>query len=382
MTLTTPHQNSSEPQDRPELQTILDDIVASGVTGITLRVHDEHGDWTGAAGRAELGADTAPPVDGHVRIGSNTKTFTSALALRLVGEGLLELDAPAAGYLPEAGIDPRVTLRMLLQHTSGIYNFTGEFYPDGTVVAGTPSTISGTEWLDSRFTSYAPEDLVRLALSKPARFEPGTDWSYSNTNYVIVRLIVERVTGRPIAEEMERLVFRPLGLRDTAQPTFETGIADPHPHAYYRSEEDGEERTIDVSEHNPSWISSGGDMISTSKDLQTFITALATGGLLPAEQFAEMCTTTPTPIPGMSYGLGLFVQDLGDDGTVLTHNGGAAGYAALMYCTPDGRRSLTATLNYIDDAALTLAVPFQQGSQRLVDAVFRATPTAPAPAAR
>ena len=380
MTLTTPHQDAAASPDRPALQAILDDIVASGITGITVRVHDEHGDWTGAAGRAELGSDALPPVDGHVRIGSNTKTFTAALALRLVEEGRLDLDAPAERYLPEIGIDPRITVRMLLQHTSGVFNFTGEFGADGTVDAGIPSTISGKEWADRRFTGYAPEELVRLALSKPGRFEPGTDWSYSNTNYVIVRLIVERITGRSIAEEMERAIFRPLGLRETAQPSHETAIAEPHPHAYYRYEEDGEEVTIDVSEHDPSWISSGGDMVSTSQDLQTFITSLVTGGLLPAELFAEMCATTPTPIPGMAYGLGLFVQDLGEHGTVFTHNGGAAGYAALMYCTPDGGRSLTATINYVDDPALTLAVPFQQGSQRLVDAIFRPATAATASA--
>jgi D-alanyl-D-alanine carboxypeptidase len=373
MTLAQPQTTRRTP-DRPELQQILDDIVASGITGITLRVHDERGEWTGAAGRASLDSDVLPPIDGHVRIGSNTKTFTAAVALRLVEEGRLDLETSAAHYLPDLGLDLRITVRMLLQHTSGLFNFTGEFYPDGTMAAGIPSTISGKEWVDSRFTSYAPEDLVRLAVSKPARFEPGTDWSYSNTNYVVVRLIIERVTGRSIAEEMRRTIFAPLGLRDTAQPMYETEIADPHPHAYYRYDDDGVERTVDVSEHNPSWISSGGDMISTSEDLQTFLTALVTGRLLPADQLAEMRTTTPTPIPGMTYGLGIFVQDLGEHGTVITHNGGAAGYAAMMYCTPDGRRSMTATLNYVDDAALTLAVAFQQGSQRLVDAVFRSAP--------
>ncbi|MFE6995860.1 serine hydrolase domain-containing protein [Microbacterium sp. NPDC057659] len=358
-------------QDRPELQSILDDIVASGITGITLRVHDEHGDWTGAAGVSEIGRDALPPVDGHVRVGSNTKTFTAALALQLVGEGRISLDAPAADYLPEFGIDPRITVRMLLQHTSGVFNFTGEYYPDGTVVSGIAATTAGKEWVDNRFTTYSAEHLVRLALSKPARFEPGTDWSYSNTNYVIVRLIIERVTGHTVSEEMHRLIIAPLGLVGTSAPSTTTEIAEPHAHAYYRYDEDGQQVTVDVTEHNPSWISSGGDMISTSRDLQAFLTALVTGRLLPAELFAEMRTTRATPIPGMEYGLGIFVQDLGEDGTVITHNGGAAGHAALMYCTPDGRRSMTATLNYIDDAALSLAIPFQQGGQRLVDAVFR-----------
>jgi D-alanyl-D-alanine carboxypeptidase len=377
MSLTTEQRAGNAAAERPQLQAILDEFVTSGITGITLRVRDERGEWTGAAGRSEIGADAKPPIGGHVRIGSNTKTFTAALALRLVAEGRLALDRPAAEYLPAFDIDPRVTVRMLLQHTSGIFNFTGEFYPDGTVVAGIPSTIAGREWVDSRFTTYAPEELVRLALSKPARFEPGTDWSYSNTNYVIVRLVIEAITGRPVADEMQRLIFEPLGLSETAQPTSETGLAEPHAHAYYRYEQDGEERTIDVTEQNPSWISSGGDMISTSQDLQTFISSIATGRLLGEELRAEMCATRETPIPGMGYGLGVFVQDLGEHGTVITHNGGAAGHAALMYATPDGRRTMTATLNYVDDAAMTLALPFQQGSQRLVDAVFRTASVSP-----
>lgn len=195
-----------------------------------------------------------------------------------------------------------------------------------------------------------------------------------------MRLIIQAATGRSIAEEMDRLIIEPLGLSGTVQPTYETGIAEPHAHAYYRFDDGGVERTVDVTEQNPSWISSGGDMISTSHDLQTFISSIATGDLLPAELREEMRTTRETPIPGMGYGLGLFVQDLGEHGTVLTHNGGAAGHAALMYATPDGRRTMTATVNYVDDAAMSLGIPFQQGSQRLVDAVFRTEPaTTPNP---
>lgn len=371
MVLTTQNETAAAAGERPELQMILDEIVASGITGITLRVHDEAGDWTGNAGVSQIGQDAKPPIDGHVRIGSNTKTFTAVLAMQLVGDGKIDLDAPVARYLPEFGIDSRITVRMLLQHTSGIFNFTGEYYPDGTIVAGIPATPAGKEWVDNRLRTYPAEDLVRLALSKPARFEPGADWSYSNTNYVIIRLLTEKVTGRSIAEQMRRVIVEPLGLTGTTQPTNQTDIAEPYAHAYYRYEEGGAEQTIDVTEQNPSWISSGGDMISTSKDLQTFLTALVTGRLLPPGLRDEMLATRPTPIPGMGYGLGVFVQDLGEDGTVITHNGGAAGHAALMYCTPDGRRSMTGTLNYVDDAAMTLAVPFQQGCQRLVDAAFR-----------
>ncbi|MFI5717144.1 serine hydrolase domain-containing protein [Nocardia sp. NPDC051750] len=355
--------------DARKLQKTLDDIVDSGFTGITLRVRDAQGEWTGSAGVSVLGETAKPPIDGHIRIGSNTKTFTATLVLQLVAEGRVGLDTPVATYLPEFGLDERITVRMLLQHTSGIFNFTGEYFPDGTIVAGIAATPSGKEWVDNRFRTYQPDELVRVALSKPARFEPGAGWSYSNTNYVLARLLIEKVTGRPVAQEMQRRILGPLGLTGTVAPTSQTEIPAPHAHAYYRYEDAGEQRTVDVTEHNPSWISSGGDMISTTRDLQTFISALNSGKLLPPELLDEMRAPHPTGIPGMDYGLGVFVQDTGH-GTVITHNGGAAGHGALMFSTPDGSKTLTAALNYVDDAEMSLSAAFQTALQRLVEEVF------------
>ncbi|MEU7730832.1 serine hydrolase domain-containing protein [Streptomyces sp. NPDC040724] len=367
-------------QDRPELQKAIEEMVEAGFTGVTMRVHDEQGEWAGAAGVAELDESAGPPVDGHVRIGSNTKTFTATVVLRLVEEGAIRLDDPVADHLPEFGLDPRITARMLLQHTSGVFNFTGEYYDDGTVAPGIPATTAGREWVDNRFKTYRPEELVRLALSKPARFEPGTDWSYSNTNYVLARLLIEKVTGRSLAEEMQRLVLGPLGLSGTVVPGTSPEIPEPHAHAYYRYEDSGRQEIVDVTRQNPSWISTGGDMISTTRDLHTFISALMGGRLLSAPLLAEMCT----PHPKVGYGLGVFVQDLGENrGTVITHNGGAAGHGALMYSTPDGGKTLIAALNYVDDAAMSLAPAFQKVTQSLVDQVFGAGRPAPSePAAR
>ncbi|MEU7990062.1 serine hydrolase domain-containing protein [Streptosporangium canum] len=353
-------------QDRPELRKAIEEMVDSGFTGVTLRVHDERGEWVGSAGARKLGESAKPPADGHVRIGSNTKTFTATVVLQLVAEGKIGLDGPVADYLPEFGMDRRITVRMLLQHTSGVFNFTGEYYDDGTFAPGIPATTAGQEWVDNRFKTYLPEDLVRLALSKPARFEPGTDWSYANTNYVLARLLIEKVSGRSVAEEMQRLILGPLKLTGTVAPTTQSEISEPHAHAYYRYEDAGLQKTVDVTRQNPSWISSGGDMISTTQDLHTFISALVGGKLLPAPLLAEMCT----PHPKVGYGLGVFVQDTGCGGTVITHNGGMAGHAALMYSTPDGGRTLTASLNYVDDAALSLGAAFQKATQRLVKEVF------------
>ncbi|MFG6191695.1 serine hydrolase domain-containing protein [Nonomuraea sp. JJY05] len=355
-------------QDRPELQQAMEEIVESGFVGLSLRVHDERGEWAGSAGVAELGGTAEPPIDGHVRIGSNTKTFIATLVLQLVAEGKVGLDIPAADHLPEFGLDRRITVRMLLQHTSGVFNFSGEVHDDGTVVPGIPIPYgtAGREWVDNRFKSYRPEELVRRALSKPARFEPGTDWSYSNTNYVLARLLIEKVTGRSLAAEMRQRILGPLGLSGTVVPDASPEIPEPHAHAYYRYEDAGRQQTIDITRHDPSWISTGGDMISTTGDLHTFISALVGGRLLPAELLAEMCA----PEPKAGYGLGVFVQKTDCGGTVITHNGGMAGYATLMYSTPDGGKTLIAALNCVDDADLSIATAFRNAQRRLVNEVF------------
>ncbi|MFI5721045.1 serine hydrolase domain-containing protein [Nocardia sp. NPDC051750] len=360
-------------QDRPELQQVIEEIVESGFVGVSLRVNDERGEWAGSAGTAELGGTAKPPIDGHVRIASNTKTFTATLVLQLVAEGRIGLDTPAADYLPEFGLDERITVRMLLQHTSGVFNFTGELYEDGSVVLGIPApgTPLGKEWVEHRFETYRPQELVALALSKRARFAPGAGWSYSNTNYVLARLLIEKVAGRSFAEEVRRRILDPLGLSGTVAPETSSEIPEPHAHAYYRYEENGEEKIVDVTRHNPSWNPCGGDMISTTRDLHTFISALLSGELLPAELLAQMCTPHPTGIPAMDYGLGVFVRDLGPDaGIVITHNGGHAGYATLMYSTPDGAKTMTASLTCVDDSVMSIGVPFQNAQQKLLTHVF------------
>ncbi|MEO3926681.1 serine hydrolase domain-containing protein [Micromonosporaceae bacterium B7E4] len=188
---------------------------------------------------------------------------------------------------------------------------------------------------------------------------------------MLARLVIEKVTGRSLAEELRRLILGPLGLSGTVVPEASPEIPEPHPHAYYRYEDAGEQKTVDVTRQNPSWVSTGGDMISTTEDLATFISALLGGKLLPAPLLAEMCTPHPTGIPGLGYGLGVFVREAGPNGdTLITHNGGIAGYAMLMYSTPDGRKTLTAGLNCVDDSDLSIATAFQSAQQRLVAEVF------------
>ncbi|MEU6096194.1 serine hydrolase [Streptomyces sp. NPDC047079] len=127
----------------------------------------------------------------------------------------------------------------------------------------------------------------------------------------------------------------------------------------------GQERTVDVTRHNPSWVGAGGDMVSTTWDLHTYFSALMGGKLLPAELLAEMRTPEAT----VGYGLGVFAQET-ECGTVFHHNGATMGSAALMYGTPDGSRTLTAGLTWVDDADLSIAPAFQTAQQRFVDEVF------------
>ncbi|MFK4687730.1 serine hydrolase domain-containing protein [Streptomyces pristinaespiralis] len=354
---------SGQGQDRPELQKAIEDLVESGFVGIQLRVNDEQGEWVGSAGARELGQSAKPLTNGHFRIGSSTKNFVATSVLLLVAEGRIGLDAPADDYLPEFDLDRRITVRMLLQHTSGIFNHTGELYEDGTIVLGVP--WQGREWVDNRFKTYLPEELVRLSLSKPARFTPGTGWSYANTNYVLARLVVEKVSGRSFAEELQRLILGPLGMTGTVAPGASPEIPEPHNHGYYRYEDAGQERTVDVTRQNPSWVGAGGDMVSTTKDLHTYFSALMGGKLLSAELLAEMRTPEAT----VGYGLGVFAQDT-EGGTVFHHNGATMGSAALMYGTPDGSKTLTAGLTWVDDADLSIAPAFQTAQQRFVDEVF------------
>ncbi|MER7582651.1 serine hydrolase domain-containing protein [Kitasatospora sp. NPDC097691] len=358
---------SVQGQDRPQLQTAIEELVEAGFLGIQLRVNDEQGEWVGSAGVRELGRSAEPLTEGHFRIGSSTKNFVATSVLLLVAEGRIGLDVPAADYLPEFGLDRRITVRMLLQHTSGIFNHTGELYEDGTIVPGVP--WQGKEWVDNRFRTYLPEELVRLSLSRPARFAPGAGWSYANTNYVLARLVVEKVTGRPFAEELQRLVLGPLGMTGTVAPGASPELPEPHNHGYYRYEDAGQERTVDVTRQNPSWVGAGGDMISTTRDLHTYFSALMGGRLLPAGLLAEMRTPEAT----VGYGLGVFAQEA-EGGTVFHHHGATMGSAALMYGSADGTRTLTAGLTWVDDADLSIAPAFGSAQQRFLDEVFRVKP--------
>ncbi|WP_427895175.1 serine hydrolase domain-containing protein [Kribbella sp. GL6] len=349
-----------------ELQQAAQEFVDAGFGSLELRVHDGGGEYVARAGVRELGSAELPPADQEFRVGSVTKTFVSTVVLQLVAEGKVELDSTVAGRLPRFALDERITVRMLLDHTSGLFNYTGEYYPDGTVVAGLPAT--GKEWADNRLRGYTPDELVEFALGKPARFEPGAEWSYSNTNYSVAALLIEAVTGRTLAEELDSRIIKPLGLTGTIEPGDRTDIPGPHSHGYFRYQDGEESKVVDVTEQNPSLLFAAGSMLSTTRDLQVFMSALQSGKLLPAELLTAMRTPEPKSGP-LNYGLGLFAQDTGTQ-TIYHHNGSApGGYGALMYSTADGQKTLTAAITMGDADANILEI-FPPALERLVKTVF------------
>ncbi|HEY1175207.1 MAG TPA: serine hydrolase domain-containing protein [Phytomonospora sp.] len=367
-TVAAPAEAHDRTPSRPDLQAAIQSVVDQGFAGVQLRVDDEHGEWTGSAGVRELGKPAKPSTEGLFRVGSATKAFTSALVLTLVEDGVIGLDDAAVTHLPEWDLDPRITIRMLLQHTSGLFNISGEYFPDGTVVPGIPST--GREWVDNRFHDYTPEELVEFSLSRQPRFEPGGGWSYSNTNYIVLRLLVENVTGQSFPKAMHQRVLRPLGLRDTVLPEGRTNIPGPHAHGYYRYETSpGVWATVDVTRQNPTWLSTGGDMISSTEDLSDFLSALLDGDLVGEPLVAELLK--PEPRSPINYGLGLSTTDLGPacGGKVVNTNGFINGYAAVTYRSLETGTTMSASIT-VGDAPIDFTSEGAVAIQNLLITVF------------
>ncbi|WP_405409054.1 serine hydrolase domain-containing protein [Streptomyces decoyicus] len=302
------------------------------------------------AGVGDLTTGSKVPRDGQVRIGSNTKAFTAVVVLQLVGEGKIRLDATVDTYLPGLvrgkGIDGRrITVRQLLQHTSGLPEY-GIHVDDDEI----------------RNRYFEPRELLDIALRYKADAAPGTTWGYSNTNYVLAGLIVQKVTGRPLAEEMDRRIIKRIGLRHTYFPTpGEMTIREPHPQGYHRNPANTPLR--DFTEMDPSVGWAAGQLISTNSDLNRFFTALLAGRLLPAAQLAEMRTTVPAGTSGLRYGLGLTSRPLSCGGVYWGHGGDIAGYETRGGVTDDGRAANVAVTSIPTDEAAT---------QHVKDAVDRA----------
>ncbi|MFF2994337.1 serine hydrolase domain-containing protein [Streptomyces sp. NPDC057950] len=322
----------------------MEAAVRSGVPGVTATAGDRRGAWSATTGVGDLRTGEPRGGSDRYRVGSITKTFVSTVLLQLEAEGRLSLDDTVDRWLPGLvrghGNDGRkVTVRRLLNHTSGIFDYTEDedfvrtyFLKDG--------------FLRHRYDTRSPAELVAIATAHPPVFAPGASWSYSNTNYVLAGMVIGKVTGHSYATEIERRVIAPLGLRATSVPGTRTTLPRPSSRAYSKLAATTTGPTYDVTTLNPSLASSAGGMISDSSDLNRFYSALLRGGLLPPAQLKEMKTTVAVEgIPNARYGLGLIDRTLGCGVHVWGHDGGIHGSTSSATTTADGRHSLAFNFN-------------------------------------
>ncbi|WP_438487426.1 serine hydrolase domain-containing protein [Streptomyces sp. S186] len=292
-----------------------------------------------AAGVADLRSGRKMgPLD-HFRAGSLTKTLVATVVLQLAGEGRLSLDDRAADHLPPgmplsgahgASDLRRVTIRQLLDHTSGLFNYT-----DDPRLA---EQLYGKGFLAHRYDRHTPAELLRIALGHPPTAAPGARYAYSNTNYLVLGLVIRGVTGHPYAEELRRRILAPFDLRGTSFPGDSPALPAPHGRGYSRIGG----REVDSTALDPSRAGAAGEMITTLGDLNRFFAALLGGRLLAPRQMAELRGEQATH---GAYGLGVYATRLPCGVTVWGHNGDINGSYAQTAGTADGRHLVSFRVN-------------------------------------
>jgi D-alanyl-D-alanine carboxypeptidase len=315
--------------DDDALQRLIDRIIAEGAPGVVVLARNDADEILLGSGVGILSPRTPLAASDRMRMGSLAKSFVAVVALQLAEDGRLDLDAAIETHLP--ALVPHgstITVRQLLNHTSGIF----DYWQDETFfnrLLADPSTV------------WAPEMLVELAVSHPPVSTPGVGWSYSNTNYMLVGTIIEAVTGHSLARELETRIFEPLELDETSFDT-SPAIAGVHAHGYANL---GEASLTDVTLVDPSaaWAAGGG-IVSTAEDVADFYRALLAGDLLSASSLAEMRTTVPAG-EGLNYGLGI-AEVVVPCGTAWGHQGEFPGYLSFALTSEDGGRQAVILVNY------------------------------------
>lgn len=303
---------ASPPSD---VQNALNELVRAGSPGAVVLVRNGDDTTVLAGGVAGLASRQPMTTDDHFRVGSITKTFVATVVLQLVAEGRLVLDRPLATQVP--GLLPatsRITVRELLQHTSGLWDYTGE--PDFF----TPYLKGNLGY------RWSPRRLLALALSHKPLFAPGTDWSYSNTNYLVLGLAVQSVTRHALGDELRARIFTPLHLADTSFAA-DRVIPKPAAHGYYKG--------VDITTLDESWAWAAAANVSTVADIATFYRSLLLGKLLHPAQLRAMEHTVIAG--GNDYGLGLFRTPT-PCGEAWGHNGLIPGYMSFALSSKNGRR--------------------------------------------
>ena len=317
--------------------------VADGVPGVTVTVRRGHGTWAATAGVGNLATGKPRSARDHYRIASITKTFVATVVLQLEAEGRLSLDDTVDTWLPGLvrGNDHdgrRITIRQLLNHTSGIFD-----YLEDPGFQQTYMTADG--FMKHRFDEAAPEELLAIAMKNRPYFEPGASFAYSNTNYLLAARVIEKATGNDYGDEIDRRIIAPLHLTSTSVPTTRVTLPRPGSRAYSKLARTDTGPTYDVTELNPRLAYGSGQMVSSSADLTRFYSALLGGRLLPPEQLKKMKTTVGSSRETSRYGLGLVDRKLTCGVHVWGHDGGISGSNSDAVTSENGRHSLAVNFN-------------------------------------
>ncbi len=319
------------------LEELLAAIVATGVPGAVAVAVGPGGRIEGATGFADL--DIAEPlsVEHRFRIGSVTKIFVAALVLRLAEEGLLDLDGPAAPFVAD------VTIRQLLNHTSGLDDFVGDPVAFFEPYRRDPAH----RWdLDAR-------DELRLVLEKPRLFAPGRGWAYHGSNYLVLRLLVEHATGQGLREALRERVFSPLGLERT--DLVEAPLRDDCAHGYLPADNPilpGGPGPVDVTALDLPFYRAGGGIVSTAGEVAMILRALLGGGFIADRLRGELLDAVESDWDETDrYGLGLgeittlMGRRRSPCGAAWGHLGFSPGYAAIALSSEDGARQVVVCVN-------------------------------------
>ncbi|UFQ19857.1 MULTISPECIES: serine hydrolase domain-containing protein [Streptomyces] len=326
-------------------QDTLQAITRAGTPGAMARVDRAHESWHGTSGVADLRTGRPRLPQDRFRAGSLMKPFIATVLLQLAAEPEygLAIDDTVDKWLPglvrgNGNDGRRITLRQLLQQTSGLHDYIKD--------SGLRAKFTGEAFFAHRYEGATPEELVRVALAHRPRFDPGEQWEYSNTNYILAGMVIEKATGNSYALEVERRIIKPLGLRGTTLPGTSSSVPGPHGRNHSKLFVDGPAaRIYDVTDFNPSVSGASGEIISTARDLNVFMRALLRGELLPPAQQKEMFTVRDLG-GGRSYGLGIRSQTLETCGVeVWGHSGDTFGSATRTAATADGEHVITLNQN-------------------------------------
>lgn len=329
--------------DMKGLWNVLRTARRQGAPGAMARLDDRGSVRWAAAGVANRKTGRALSNADRFRIGSVTKIFSAVVLLQLADEKKLALDAPVNRYLPGLLPDDRITVRHVLSHRSGLHDYSNDMFA---------RTVPGFEAVRKKVFTY--RQLVNRSLSRPRTTKPGGAYSYSNTNFVVAGMLIEKLTGHAVRTEYRNRIFEPLKLGDTFYVHPGTKVPGRHARGYLTPDTAGA-ALVDATEQTVSWAQSAGAVISTTRDLNTFLSALLGGRLTSRAQLAQMQRWVPSGT-NQRYGLGLRRRDLSCGVSVYGHTGAVQGYYSYAFASKDGKRSLAALANASNNGSVHTAM--------------------------